>query len=71
MIKTPSLTEKSIATWQHLNATKNFDNTKIADRLRTVDVNGQVTLLSLMGKVVALRHIQRYFSYLGDGTYMC
>ena len=24
------------ATWQHKNATKNFDYTKIADRLRTV-----------------------------------
>ena len=31
-------TEKKIqkATWQHKNATKNFDYTSIADRLRTV-----------------------------------
>ena len=35
--KTPTPTEQSKkATWQHKNATKNFDYTTIADRLRTV-----------------------------------
>ena len=37
MTKAPKLTEKyKYATWQHKNATKNFDYTTIADRLRTV-----------------------------------
>ena len=36
MTKAPSPTEKSKKKWQHKNATKNFDNTAIADRLRTV-----------------------------------
>ena len=36
--KTPTPTEQSKkATWQHKNATKNFDDTTIADRLRTVN----------------------------------
>ena len=36
--KTPTSTHRKIqkATWQHKNATKNFDYTTIADRLRTV-----------------------------------
>ena len=38
--KTPTPTEQSKkATWQHKNATKNFDYTTIADRLRTVSWN--------------------------------
>ena len=37
MTKAPTPTEKSKkATWQHKNATKNFDYTTIAYRLRTV-----------------------------------
>ena len=34
--KTLKPTEQSKSTWQHKNATKNFDYTTIADRLRTV-----------------------------------
>ena len=39
-IKKP-LHQKKIqnATWQHKNAIKNFDNTTIADRLRTVSLS--------------------------------
>ena len=36
MTKTPIPTENSKNNGQHKNATKNFDNTAIADRLRTV-----------------------------------
>ena len=37
MTKASKPTEKiQKATWQHKKATKNFDNTTIADRLRTV-----------------------------------
>ena len=36
MTKTHTPTEKKKAGWQNTNATKNFDYTTIADRLRTV-----------------------------------
>ena len=36
MTKTIIPTENSTTNWQHKDATKNFDYTKIADRLRTV-----------------------------------
>ena len=36
MTKSPTPTENSKTEGQHTNATKNFDNTTIVDRLRTV-----------------------------------
>ena len=36
MTKSPSSTKNQNTTWQHTHATKNFDYTTIADRLRTV-----------------------------------
>ena len=42
MTKTPTLTETSKPNEQHKNATKTFDNTKIADRLRTVSRSSNI-----------------------------
>ena len=39
MTKTPIPTENSKSNGQHKNATKNFDYTTIADRLRTANVS--------------------------------